>query len=198
MKISFNQGLIIAVIFSYLLMLLGGAALKPDYSHVSQYISELNAINTPYADVISWFGFGLFGLISAITIVALAKHVPVSGMSKFGYWLLLAEPIAYLGSAFAPCDLGCPTEGSISQLLHNLLAITTLLATTLALFLLTFTPSLKLYWRLFWLGLSITFFLLFTLMIDSDFDEWKGLIQRVQEALIFSSLCIAAWRVTHK
>ncbi len=147
MKISLNRWLIITVACSYLFMLLGGEILKPNYSYVSQYISELNAINTPYADVVSWFGFGLFGLISAVTIFALAKHVPVRGWSKFGYWLLLAEPIAYIGSAFYPCDLGCPTEGSISQFMHNLLGLLTLLATTFGLFLLTFTPSLKLHWR---------------------------------------------------
>ena len=41
---SSGRLLILALALSYLAVLLGGALLKPEYSHISQYISELNAV----------------------------------------------------------------------------------------------------------------------------------------------------------
>ena len=60
--------LIIIVILSYLIMLFGGAALKTEYSHMTQFISELNSTGTAYAHVISWFGFCLFGVLACYSL----------------------------------------------------------------------------------------------------------------------------------
>lgn len=117
--------LIVAVVVSYLIMLFGGGALKPGYSHFSQFISGLNATGTHYAQVIGWLGFVPFGLLSGSLLFAVAKVVPVKGASRVGYWLIILQPIAYIGSAFAPCDIGCPAEGSVSQTIHNLIALLT-------------------------------------------------------------------------
>ena len=103
------------VIVSYLIMLIGGGALKPNYSHVAQYISELNEAGTPYAGIVSWLGFFLFGALASVLLIVIAPKAPVRGISLVGYWLLMAEPIAYIGSALAPCDVGCPADGARAE-----------------------------------------------------------------------------------
>jgi hypothetical protein len=194
-KIINKRWLVIAVIVSYLIMLFGGGALKPDYSHISQYISELNEAGSPHAGIVSWLGFFLFGVLASILLVVTAHKAPVSGISRIGYWLLMAEPIAYIGSALAPCDAGCPADGSFSQIMHNILAVLTILSTTLGLFFLSFTPKISFIQRLFWLGLSCLWQVLFVYMIDDSMVEFRGLIQRIGEGVLYSILCISAWRI---
>lgn len=190
-----KRWLVIAVILSYLIMLFGGGALKPGYSHASQFISELNASGTPFAQTIGWLGFFPFGVLAGALIVVASRRAPVKGASRLGYWLLMAEPIAYIGSAIAPCDLGCPLEGSTNQMLHNMLGLFTYLATTLGLFLLAFTPRIAVGWRLFWVALSFLWLTLFAFMMADPMAEWRGLLQRLAEWIVFGSLCICAWRI---
>lgn len=190
-----KRWLVVAVVFSYLIMLFGGGALKPGYSHVSQFISELNATGTPYAQTIGWLGFFPFGVLAGALIVAGSERAPVRGASRLGYWLLMAEPIAYIGSAIAPCDLGCPLDGSANQVLHNILGLLTYLATTLGLFLLAFTPNIWIRWRLFWTVLSLLWLTFFSLMMAEPLAEWRGLLQRLAEWIVFGSLCICAWKL---
>jgi hypothetical protein len=176
-----KRWLIVAVVASYLIMLIGGALLKPGYSHLGQYISELNAAGTPYASLIGWFGFVPFAVLSAALLVAVAPAVAVQGVSRLGYWLLLSEPIAYLGSALAPCDIGCPAEGSVSQMIHNALAIVTYLTTTVALVLLAFTPRISKLMRVVWVAAAMVWLTLF------------GLLQRLAEWIVFGLLLASAW-----
>jgi len=176
-------------------MLIGGGALKPDYSHIAQYISELNETGTPYAGIVSWFGFFLFGALASVLLIATAHNAPVRGISRIGYWLLMAEPIAYIGSALAPCDVGCPADGSLSQLMHNTLAVLTILSTTLGLFLLSFTPKISFLQRVLWVGLACLWQVAFVYMIDDSMGEFRGLIQRVGEGVLYGILCISAWRI---
>lgn len=188
--------LIIAVVLSYLLMLFGGGALKPEYSHISQFISELNATGSPFANTIGWFGFMPFGLLSLLLLFAVSCKAPVKGVSRFGYWLLIAEPIAYIGSTLAPCDAGCPIEGSTSQMLHNLLGLFTYLCTALGLFLLSFSPGITPAKRLLWIALSLIWLILFGLMVDASIAPFRGILQRLAEWIVYPALWICAWRIS--
>lgn len=193
-KMVRKHWLVIAVVLSYVLMLFGGGALKPAYSHVSQFISELNAVGTPFAGMIGWAGFLPFGILSAALLVAAAPSIPVQGASRIGYWLLMAQPVAYIGSVLAPCDMGCPLHGSVRQMLHNGLALTTYSATAISLFLFCLAPGISMTWRTFWILLAVVWFALFALMIDVSFAEWRGLLQRLAEGIVYTVLCICAWR----
>lgn len=191
-----KRWLVVAVILSYLVMLFGGAALKPDYSHINQFISELNATGTPYAWTVGWLGFVPFGILAGTLLIALADKVPVQGISRTGYWLFMAVPIAYIGSALAPCDLGCPVEGSMSQTIHNALGLLMYLATSLGLLFLSFSPSISVSQRLLWTGLSFLGLVLFALMVNDSMIELRGLLQRLSEWLVYSALCVGAWRLS--
>jgi len=187
--------LICAVAISYLAMLFGGGVLKPNYSHLAQYISELNTTGTPYASLIGYLGFVPFGVFSAILIVFVLNQVPIHGVTKVGIWLLFAEPIAYIGSAIAPCDIGCPATGSASQAVHNALGIFTYIGTWLALVLFAFAPKIKINRRILWFSCSIVWIVLFSLMVDSSFSSVRGGLQRLAEWIVYSILLVAAWRV---
>lgn len=193
-KMVRKHWLVIAVVLSYVFMLFGGGALKPDYSHISQFISELNAAGTPFAGMIAWAGFLPFGILSAVLLVAAAPSIPLQGASRIGYWLLMSQPVAYIGSALAPCDMGCPLYGSVRQMLHNGLALTTYSATAISLFLFSLAPGISMAWRAFWALLAVVWFALFAMMIDASFAEWRGLLQRLAEGIVYTVLCISAWR----
>ena len=96
------------------------AALTPDYSHVSQYISELGATGAPYELFVRLAGFLPAGLLllafSVLAFRAIQRSRSVS-LSLFGLALYAA---GYLVAAAFPCDAGCrPPEPSTSQLIHN-------------------------------------------------------------------------------
>ena len=131
-KTTVHRRLVIALAASYLATVYGGGWLKGDYNHVAQYTSELNATGTAWAWQIGALGF-VFGLLAFALLWVAAPIAPVTGVSRVGYWLLTAEPVVWIGSALAPCDPGCPIEGSLSQNIHNLLGGTTYLVTTVGL-----------------------------------------------------------------
>ena len=94
-----KNALFLALLLTYMVMLFGGAAIKPGYSHNMQYISELNATGSAHALLIGWLGFVPFGLAALALWNAARPHALAAGVHRTGYWLLLAEPIAYIGSA---------------------------------------------------------------------------------------------------
>lgn len=188
--------LILLFIATYLLMLIGGAALKPGYSPMSQYISELGATGSAHARLISLFGFIPVGIVAALLLWAFAGKAPVTGASRVGYWLLLFEPLAWIGSALAPCDLACPASGSLSQTLHTLLGLLTYLGTALGLMLLATTPAIRPATRVLWIALAGLWLLLFALMGLDQLQPWRGLLQRLAEWSVYSALCISAWRLS--
>ncbi|SEU29505.1 Protein of unknown function [Stigmatella erecta] len=107
-----------------LLTVLGGAAF-PDYSHLSQFISELGAREAPHGELISYGGFLPAGiLICAFSFLA-ARVLPRSGMTWLGLVGIAWYAVGYVVSAFFRCDPGCrPAEPSFSQQVHNLVGVT--------------------------------------------------------------------------
>ena len=179
----------------YALVVYGGASLKADYCHVSQYISELNATGSDWSWQIGYLGFFPLGLLGFLLLLSVAPYVRLSGISKVGYWLLIAEPIIYMGSAFAPCDLGCPTSGSLSQNAHNVISVVTLLMTTLGLIFLSFNDRLAPWARTGWILLAAIFIGLYTLALIQDIAQWRGLLQRLAEGILYGCLCLISWKL---
>lgn len=112
--------LAIACLAHVTVFVLWTAALTPEYSHVSQLISELGATGAPYELTVRLAGFLPAGLVllafSALAFRAIPRSRPVS-LSLLGLALYAA---GYLVAATFPCDAGCnPAEPSTSQLIHN-------------------------------------------------------------------------------
>ena len=179
----------------YPTVLYGGALLKAEYSHIGQYISELNASGSAWNWQIGYFGFVPIGLLGFALLLVVVPRARLPGPSRLGCWLLIAEPIAYVGSALAPCDLGCPSTGSLSQNIHNILSVITLLMTTLGLVLLFFSERLATRKRAGWLALATTFLALYALALVPDLAPWRGLLQRVAEGVLYGCLCVVSWQM---
>lgn len=191
-----GRWLILALALFYPTVVYGGALLKSEYSHISQYISELNAVGTAWSWQIGYLGFLPLGVLGLAAWMAVASRLKLAGASKVGYWLLLAEPVVYAGSAFAPCDLGCPSTGSLSQNVHNILSGITLLVTTAGLVLLFFNNNLSPTKRVGWLVLATIFLGFYALALAPDLAPWRGLLQRLAEGILYGCLCIVGWQIS--
>ena len=190
-----GRWLVVALVVFYPLVLYGGGSLKDNYSHISQFISELNAVGSTWSWQIGYLGFAPVGVLGFLVLFVVAPHARLAGISQVGYWMLGAEPIAYLGSALAPCDLGCPIEGSLSQNIHNLLSLVTLPVTTFGLVFLSFNKRLNVPKRMGWLFLAAAFITLYTLALLPDLAPWRGLLQRTAEGTLYGCLCVVSWHL---
>ena len=190
-----RRWIVVALVVLYPTVVFGGAFLKTDYSHVSQYISELNAVGSAWSWQIGYLGFLPLGLLGFWLLLVVARSSGLTGISQIGCWLLIGEPIAYVGSAFAPCDWGCPSTGSLSQDAHNVLSVITLLMTALGLVLLSFNRRITQIRRVGWLVLAAIFITLYTLALAPDLAPWKGLLQRLAEGILYGCLCVVAWHL---
>lgn len=103
------------------LMTLVGGALTPDYSHASQFISELGARGAPNEMWVRFAGFLPAGVLLLAFCIAAFVSVPRSLPFSLGLIGLAIYAAGYLVAAFFPCDLGCrPAEPSTSQAIHNI------------------------------------------------------------------------------
>jgi hypothetical protein len=65
----------VALFFVVVLTLLGGAFF-PDYSHLSQFISELGARQAPYEQLVRWIGFLPTGVLVLVFAFVAFKALP--------------------------------------------------------------------------------------------------------------------------
>ena len=99
------------------------AALRPGYSHLGQFISELGATGTPYAALMNYAGFVPAGLMLAGFGIALAAILPGSRWSIAAAALLALFGAGVAADGIVSCDVGCPqSEGSLENLVHNRIA----------------------------------------------------------------------------
>ena len=195
-RVRLARWLAIATVAMGLLVLFGGAVVKPDYSQVSQYISELNATGTARAVEIGVLGFAVLGLLLAAFLLVAAPVARVKGASRAGYWLLWSQPIAYLGAVIVPCDAGCPAEGSISQGLHNLLGVLTYPAAGIGFLLLATAPGISAGVRATLVAAGIIWLGMFGLMVDPAFAGVRGSLQRIAEAMLYVVIVLVAWKMS--
>ena len=95
-------------------------ALTPDYSHLTQFISELGATGAPYEWWVRLAGFLPAGLLLLAFSILAYTALPRSGQVTLSLVGLALYAAGYLVAAAFPCDLGCrPIEPSTSQLIHN-------------------------------------------------------------------------------
>jgi hypothetical protein len=172
-----------------------GAALKPGYSHAANFISELNATGTPWAQELGLFGFVPLGLLVAAFLLAAYPVAQLSGASLVGFIFLWSQPVAFLGAAAAPCDPGCPIGGSVLQQVHDLLGLVTYFTAAAGFFLLSFHSRLGLNGRWYFRGASVSWLGLFVFMLLPEFAPIRGLLQRIADGFLWVGLLVIAWSI---
>lgn len=172
-----------------------GSAIKPGYSQFSNFVSEYNATGTPWARTLTYAGFvATTGLLSGF-LVAAAPLMSLSGASRLGCWLLWSVPASYLFAAIAPCDVGCPIEGSISQLAHNFLEIASYFGIGVSIALVSLDSKFSAFKlrRTFMLLTGIAFPVVFIVMVQPDLAPCRGLLQRMLDVALAVSLILITW-----
>ncbi|MCA1798057.1 MAG: DUF998 domain-containing protein [Xanthomonadaceae bacterium] len=187
------------LLFASILYVIGfyfiGSAIKPGYSQITNFVSEYNAAGTSWAQTLTYAGFAATSAILAAFLVTTLPLLNVSGASRMGAWLLWSVPASYLLAVIAPCDAGCPLDGSTSQIAHNLLAIITYFGMGASIFLISLAPefgNFKLR-RGFLLVTGIAFPVVFFLMVQPELALWGGLMQRLLDVAMAISLAIVVW-----
>jgi hypothetical membrane protein len=111
---------------STLLVLVGVAApqaigaLTPGYEWREDFLSELGALGAPHAALMNYGVFLPVGVLWAVATILLWRSLPIGAAGATGAVLLFGNTVSYVGAAFYACDPGCPSEGTVSQFMHNL------------------------------------------------------------------------------
>jgi hypothetical membrane protein len=107
------------IFFLILIAFLG--FLFPDYNHLSQYISELGAVEAPHAIILNAIGFPILGLsvlTFSICLYFILNQEKNTFIKKTGSMLIGISGIAFILIGFFPCDPNCINESTIG-ILHG-------------------------------------------------------------------------------
>ena len=172
-----------------------GSAIKPGYSQLSNFVSEYNATGTAWANTLTYSGFVATSFLLSAFLVSAAPLVQVTGISRLGFWLLWSLPASFFLALFAPCDPGCPIEGSASQSMHNLYATVTYFGMGIGTALVSLAPKFSAFKfrRAFMLLVGTAFPVVFATMLQPDLAPWRGLLQRSLDVALAVCLVLIAW-----
>lgn len=193
---------VLGVIFFILATIVGGSQL-PEYSHISQFISESYATGTPYGTQLRYFGFIPSGILIATFSFLALKIVPKSSFATFGLLGLgIFYGLATIVVSLFPCDAGCNKElvnPSLSQFIHNFTGMLTYLVVPISLIMLGVAAR---NWKN---GTYVAFVgiggglvcLLFVGVLSSDpKSNYIGLFQRIIEGCVLLWIVICSFYIT--
>lgn len=107
---------------SFALTTLAAGWVHPEYSHLTDWVSELGERGAPGASVMNYAGFLLFGILIVGFAVGLHRGIAAGPGDWLGPAVLGLYGVTYIVLAFAPCDPGCvPDVPSWRQQAHYLL-----------------------------------------------------------------------------
>lgn len=174
-----------------------GSSIKPGYSQLSNFVSEYNATGTAWENTLTYAGFVATTALLSCFLVAATPIAQVTGASRLGFRLLWSLPFSYLIGAIAPCDAGCPVEGSMSQLLHNAFAVPAYFGMGISVALVSLAPGFKSFTlrRTFMLLTGVAFPVVFIGMVMPDFSPWRGLLQRLLDVAMATSLVLMVFTI---
>jgi hypothetical membrane protein len=198
MRKSTLGGVLGPIIFSAVVIV--AALMRPDYSHVEQFISELGATGTENAAFMNFAGFALGGLLIASLGVALYATLPRRRVPLIASVLVGLFGLGVAASGVISCDIGCPQgTGTTANLIHNTIAPIAFLCLIVASFLLGIH-----WWRdsglrslaLYSIGTGVMALVFLALLISSlDAREITGLWQRLLLMTLFSWCIVIALRI---
>lgn len=130
----------IIAVFLFVFTTIVGGNLHPNYNHISQFISELYAVDAPNADALRYYGYIPSGVLFFLFSIFAILETPKSALRAIGF---LGVGFGYgLGTVvcgFFTCDAGCNPDfinPSLSQMIHNLVGFLTYCIVPVSIFLL--------------------------------------------------------------
>jgi hypothetical protein len=163
----------------------------PDYRASRDFISELGATGAPDASAVN-VSFLAAGLLFMAACVLIARRKG-GGRAMAALSLVSLVGVSYIVAAVVPCDAGCPSEGSATQMLHNGVGGLGYLAAAIGLFLAAGAPFPAPSGPR-WLAAASGAIALASLMGMGapELSGVRGAVQRLGEAGIFTWLLVEA------
>jgi hypothetical membrane protein len=103
-------------------------ALRPGFSHFTQYISELGERGSSTEFLMRYGAFVPTGLMHVAFAGALAVIFRSNRLGIIAAMLIGLNGLARIAAGFFPCDVGCEETGSLGQRMHSLSAAVGFLA----------------------------------------------------------------------
>ena len=129
-QISRWSGILGAVLFIAIIIVVGETT--PNYDPMSQFVSELAAVDATYASIMNWAGIIPFGIGILLFAIGFFKRMHFDHFTILGGVLLALSGLGFVVAGLYPCDAGCPFEGSQSQFIHNWAAFSAFILALLA------------------------------------------------------------------
>lgn len=106
------------------LMAVATAALRSNYDHVDQFISELGETGGEFAWLMNYFGFMLSATLILIFVITFQAQFPRTAANAIGTFFLAMFAIGMFFAGVYSCDPGCPvTNLTPEQKLHDVASI---------------------------------------------------------------------------
>jgi hypothetical membrane protein len=148
-------GLAGPIVFVFLVVLCG--ALRPDYSHVTQLMSELGESGSSHASLMNFFGFVSSGVLLAAFGVSLTYALPRTTSSLAAAGLIVVYGLGVVGAGLYSCDRGCPSQNlSPEATMHRVFSLTAFVAAILGIALWAYEFRSLAAWRSLWRYSAVT------------------------------------------
>lgn len=178
-------------------------ALRPGYSHINQFISELGATGTIHATLMNFAGFVAAFLLIAGFGIATVWLIPHSARSILAGGLITFFGLGIALAGIFHCDPGCPQHGaSLAATIHDRISIAAFLACIagIGLFASHFrrTPAFRPLWK--YSAASSVASLVFLGLLASSLDprHLTGLWQRLLIGTLFVWCVVLGRRLFHE
>jgi hypothetical protein len=173
---------------------------EPGYSHRAQFISELGAQGAANGALVSLAGFGSIGALVLAFLALAYRSFPAGRRTAAATLGVAMVSVGYLISAVFRCDAGCPSTGSVSQVLHNAFGLLEYVGAIAGFALLgaSFRESTE--WRALAPVCTVAAVVVgvaFVALLTPALTPVRGVSQRVAETAIFGWIAIVSaslWR----
>jgi hypothetical protein len=115
-----------------------GGLFYPDYSHISQFISELGATGSPYGNYVNYLGFLPTELFIFAFVYLCFSVIPKTKINFTGLFFIVLYGVTLSIASFYPCDYECsPIEPSLSHNIHMISALPGYLSGIISIFIIS-------------------------------------------------------------
>jgi len=174
-------------------------ALRPGYSHVTQFVSELGETGGSHSALMNLLGFVPAGLLFVAFGVALGHVAPRTASSVVAALLIVVYGLGVTGAGVYSCDPGCPTDNlSRAAALHLALSMTAFVAGIAGMALWAYCFRARRGWRPLWrfsaVSSALALALLVVFLASQPTRSLTGVWQRLFVATLDLWCAIVGWR----
>ncbi|WP_200768107.1 DUF998 domain-containing protein [Vibrio nigripulchritudo] len=170
----------------------------PDYSHISQFISELGATGAPHGAYVNYLGFIPTELFILGFVFVSYSVIPRTKLNTIGLIFIAIYGITLGIAAFFPCDFECrPDTPSISHNIHMASAFPGYLCGVMAIFCLSSGSTSWSNSKVFkFTGYTAAIVALLAFLSLDPSSKTVGLNQRILELTIYAWLIFLGYSLS--